>query len=144
MSEIERIDQAIEWTEGLIRYAQDKPDESYWGKVHNATTRNVCETSLAALREKRVRAYARNRSWYSGDVLSLAELRALCCTMVSVLSYTTGDRRDLWLIEVITDNQPGGTMVFQSLRGDSLVCFQEIDYGKTWHAYAVVEEEPQA
>ena len=48
MNEIE----AIEYFESLIKRFEDKPDETYWGKAHNATTRDAISTALTALREK--------------------------------------------------------------------------------------------
>ena len=47
---------AVEYFESLIKRFEDKPDETYWGKAHNATSRDAISTALAALREQAERS----------------------------------------------------------------------------------------
>lgn len=50
MSELNRNQEAIRYFEHLRRRFYDSANETYWGKVHNATTREMIDTALDALR----------------------------------------------------------------------------------------------
>lgn len=50
MNELNRNQEAIRYFEHLRRRFYDSANETYWGKVHNATTREMIDTALDALR----------------------------------------------------------------------------------------------
>ena len=47
---MERLE-AIEYFTGLLRRFEDKPDDTFWGKANNATTREAIDAALSALAE---------------------------------------------------------------------------------------------
>ena len=44
--------ETIKYFESLLKRFEDKPDDTYWGKVHNATSREALSAALSALREQ--------------------------------------------------------------------------------------------
>lgn len=45
---MEKID-PIQYFKDLLRLFEDKSDEFYWGKVHNATSRDMIQQAISAL-----------------------------------------------------------------------------------------------
>jgi hypothetical protein len=50
MPQMSELKEAITYFEQLLHRFEDAPNETYWGKEHNATTRKMIHVALDAMR----------------------------------------------------------------------------------------------
>ena len=120
MTEIERIDEAIEYLTEMARYGM--PD---------VKCASIFELALTALREKRERERMKLE-----QPLTIGELIDRIDEYLWVKNLTTGEDWRMRLLDIATERRPDGDTWFRFDGKSAAQRLSHKDYNKTWLAYA--------